>query len=747
MMDKSWLNLERGDPRYIYGINYFINFAKDNVNDATYICPCRRCRLRRGRIILDEVYIHLIRNGMMKDYTIWIFHGEVDSAPSAYMLREQYIQEMREQEASSNSHVYPTMEILHDMFPLEDRTNDVPLDHSSESEAHKFQKLVEESQAPLYYGSNDTVLDIILQVVQMKADNGWSDKSFDDFLRFTKKLLPADNKFPESYRHVKKILKNLGMEYQTIHACQYGCALYYKEFEDYLCCPVCNDSRYITNGGNSNIPKRVVRYFPLTPRLKRLFMSPQLAKEMRWHGERVISEGDIRHPADGKTWSDFNKTFPEFSNEIRNVRLGLATDGFNPFGSLGLSHSTWPIIVMPYNFPPSMCMKKEFNILTMLISGPKSPGKCLNVFMRPLIDELNTLWNSGVCTYDSFSGSFFTMKAAVLWTISDFPGSGMLGGHKTKGYRACPICLDAIDAVHLGGTMCYQGHRRWLDKDHAWRRASDKFNGSFEFREAPSVINGCDVLSQINCHDFPVLSMHPQFKTGRSNMSCWTHKAIFFELPYWETLKQPYSLDVMHIEKNVFDNIIGTILDLEGKTKDGLKARESWMKQGVHKEMWPEASSSSKNIPKAIYTVSPEGRKEILEWMRDSKYPSGYAGSLKSKIKVADKKFIGLKTHDCHVIMQRLLPIIIRPYLRHCVVQPLIALSLWFQKLCCKELKECDVYKLKDEIVIILCKLERIFPPPFFTIMVHLLIHLPEHVLLKGPVQFNWMFPIERYHF
>ncbi|CAM8943756.1 unnamed protein product [Rhodiola kirilowii] len=187
---------------------------------------------------------------------------------------------------------------------------------------------------------------------------------------------------------------------------------------------------------------------------------------MRWHEVRRVEEGLIRHPADSEACQDFDNKFPEFSKDIRNVRLGLATDGFNPFRAAALSHNTWPIVVMPYNLPPSLCMKKEFNILAMLISGPKSPGKCLNVLMQPLIDELNMSWETVVLTYDRHDGSSFNMKAAVLWTISDFPGLGMLGGLKSKGYKAYPMCLDDIDAQYLAGRMSYQGQRRWLDSEH-----------------------------------------------------------------------------------------------------------------------------------------------------------------------------------------------------------------------------------------------------------------------------------------
>ncbi|CAM8934636.1 unnamed protein product [Rhodiola kirilowii] len=72
------------------------------------------------------------------------------------------------------------------------------------------------------------------------------------------------------------------------------------------------------------------------------------------------------------------------------------------------------------------------------------------------------------------------MKAAVIWTLSDFLGLGMLGGLKCKGYKAYPLCLDDIDAKHLAGRMCYQGHRRWLDRDHSWRHQATKFNGEVE---------------------------------------------------------------------------------------------------------------------------------------------------------------------------------------------------------------------------------------------------------------------------
>ncbi|KAL9687627.1 hypothetical protein QQ045_032032 [Rhodiola kirilowii] len=78
------------------------------------------------------------------------------------------------------------------------------------------------------------------------------------------------------------------------------------------------------------------------------------------------------------------------------------------------------------------------------------------------------------------------------------------------------------------------------------------------------------------------------------------------------------------------------------------------------------------------------------------------------------------------------------------VVDPLISLSHWFQRLCCRELVKEEVNSMKLEIVKILCQLQRIFPPAFFTIMVHLMVHLPDQILLKGHVHYSWMYPMER---
>ncbi|KAK6791561.1 hypothetical protein RDI58_010642 [Solanum bulbocastanum] len=95
---------------------------------------------------------------------------------------------------------------------------------------------------------------------------------------------------------------------------------------------------------------------------------------MQWHHEERNKDGVLRHPIDFEAWKSFHSKYLEFSGDPHNVCLGLAFDGFNPFGTMRTVHSTWPVILMPYNLPPWMCMKEEFFILSLLIPGPKSPG-------------------------------------------------------------------------------------------------------------------------------------------------------------------------------------------------------------------------------------------------------------------------------------------------------------------------------------------------------------------------------------
>ena len=94
-------------------------------------------------------------------------------------------------------------------------------------------------------------------------------------------------------------------------------------------------------------------------------------------------------------------------------------------------------------------MKREFLFVTILVPGPEHPKRSLDVFLQPLICELQELWANGVEAFDISCRQNFKMHAVHMWTISDFPAYGMLSGWTTHGRLSCPYCQDSTDAFQL----------------------------------------------------------------------------------------------------------------------------------------------------------------------------------------------------------------------------------------------------------------------------------------------------------
>lgn len=198
-------------------------------------------------------------------------------------------------------------------------------------------------------------------------------------------------------------------------------------------------------------------------------MNKEIASDLRYHSDKRVGEENVlRHPSDGEAWKDLDKRYPWLAQEPRHLRLGLATDGFNPFGTMSSSYSVWHVIIVVYNLPPWKRMKEPFMLMPLLIPGKKTPGRDIDVYLRPLVEELKLLFNIGVVTYDASKGDTFNMRAIVLWTINDLPTLGTLFGYATMGYKACPICLDETYSQSFRSKIGFLGHRRYLPIHHRW---------------------------------------------------------------------------------------------------------------------------------------------------------------------------------------------------------------------------------------------------------------------------------------
>ncbi|XP_016452815.2 uncharacterized protein LOC107777332 [Nicotiana tabacum] len=550
------------------------------------------------------------------------------------------------------------------------------------------------------------------------------------------------------------MVKDLGLDYEKIDACPNDCMLIRNEHKADEYGHVCGASRYIKypkadsevecSKKAHRVSAKTLRHFPLIPKLKRLFMCSKTAETLRWHDVERSKDGKLRHPADAQAWKDFDSFHLNFARDSRNLRLGLASDGFNPFRTMRISHSTWLVILMVYNLPPWMCMKPEYCMLSLLIPGPRLPENDIDIYLQPLIEELNVLWESGVETYDASRNQTFQMRAALLWTISDFPAYAMLSGWSSKGKLACPYCNYGTNSRYLKHSrkMCYMDHHVFLPMDHPWRSNKRSFNGKTEFKPPPPLLKGTDVLN-----DLQIINNVFGKKRKRTNDGPWKKKSIFFELPYLQHNSLCHNLDVMHIEKNIVDNVIGTLLDIPGKTKDHVNARYNLKEMGIRKNLQPKDTKDGKRTKhaKACFSMANGEKSVFCGVLKTTKLPDGSASNISRCVQLDERKLSGYKTHDAHFMLHYLLPIPIKSIFPGHVAIPLIRLSSFFRRLSQNVITLEDLNCLEIDIRETLNQLERFFPPTFFDIMIHLPIHLANEVRLGGLVQNRWMYPPERY--
>ena len=320
-IDKSWTTCRRHNSEEFWtGLQAFMEIAKRYVNsDGKVRCPCKKClNFMCQRPDLVESHIH--RYGFQAAYKKWVYHGEVDT-PSPIV-------------ANVAPRTDEMTDVINDIIG-EANTNEEDEDEGTDEGGSgvdkEFGELFEEVETELYPGCTWlSSLNFLAKMLHMKVLNKWTNSSFDELLEFLKFAFPKENKIPASYYEAKKKMRKIGLGYQSIHVCKNDCCLFWKENELKHNCPVCGESRWVDkNTKGKKVAHKVLRYFPLTPRLKRMYGSRHTAENMTWHANgRSTEVGMMRHPVDGSAWKDFDTKYPVFAAEPRNVRLGLAADGY-----------------------------------------------------------------------------------------------------------------------------------------------------------------------------------------------------------------------------------------------------------------------------------------------------------------------------------------------------------------------------------------------------------------------------------
>ncbi|KAG8061269.1 hypothetical protein GUJ93_ZPchr0003g17402 [Zizania palustris] len=299
-------------------------------------------------------------------------------------------------------------------------------------------------------------------------------------------------------------------------------------------------------------------------------------------------------------------------------------------------------------------MEESNFMMALLIPGPASPGKDFDLFLEPLVEDLLELWTS-VSAYDALSGKMFKFRDAVLWCIHDYPTLSTLSGRTTKGYFTCIHCNKHPLSYSLRSKIGYIGHFRFLTKGHRLQR-NNEFAGLHESNDPPGEFCIEEFLAKLDkVEDVRPGQLQSSRKRKRFDLKCgnvkiWSRKVSFWKLPYWHILKGRHNLDVMHIDKNICESQISTILNIPEKTKDTIKARLDLKDLGMKKELQFRDDGDSCQMPHARYTLSKEQKNIFCDFLWDVKFPDGFASNISRCLNADGTKVQGLKTHDCHIL-------------------------------------------------------------------------------------------------
>jgi hypothetical protein len=223
------------------------------------------------------------------------------------------------------------------------------------------------------------------------------------------------------------------------------------------------------------------------------------------------------------------------------------------------------------------------------------------------------------------------------------------------------------------------------------------------------------------------------------------HSIFFQYLPYWPDLEVPHAIDAMHVQKNVFESLIATLMDT-GMTKDGLKSRTGMVQLNVKKELHPVPEGNGKyTLPAASFNLTPEERRAICTFLKGIKVSTRFSSNVKRLVSMKDLLVKNFKAHDCHVMPLVFLPIAIRVIKPEFLKIAIHRMCYFFTKISQKMIGKKELSDLHEFVVETQNQLEMCLPPAFFDIMPHLMIHMVHQIEALGPCYLHEMWSYERF--
>jgi hypothetical protein len=269
---------------YINGVKEFMSFIHGKFGeDEEILCPCSRC-LNQKYQHQALVERHILMNGMQSTYTRWIHHGEnfdvYANEHSVEVHEYDSLQElgMNEHDNYSDGNLN---ELLQDLHNAEKDKEDGENENDAEpSNNGSFLKIVmKDAKRQLYPGCTKfSKLTFVVKLLHMKSFYRISNSAFSAILKLLVDAFPECNTLPKSYYEAKTLLKELGLGYELIHVSYNNCVVFRKKYAKLDNCPFCGLSRWV-GAERKKIPQKVLRYFPLIPRLQRMFVNKEAAEQ------------------------------------------------------------------------------------------------------------------------------------------------------------------------------------------------------------------------------------------------------------------------------------------------------------------------------------------------------------------------------------------------------------------------------------------------------------------------------------
>ncbi|XP_026427752.1 uncharacterized protein LOC113323636 isoform X2 [Papaver somniferum] len=219
-------------------------------------------------------------------------------------------------------------------------------------------------------------------------------------------------------------------------------------------------------------------------------------------------------------------------------------------------------------------------------------------------------------------------------------------------------------------------------------------------------------------------------------------RSILYDMPNSGSNAIRHITGVMHTEKNITEHLLNIMMG-NSKSKDSPAARQDMEYMGIRKKLWlkEDVETGRTVMERGTFELMKKEKIEFCTVLKNLKVPSGFSTNLRNCVIVNPPDLRNFKSHDYHVVMQHLLPLLVHTStsLPKDLRVSLLRINIFFNILCAKVINREHLLKAKASLVEAICVLEKHFPPSFFVISIQLMIHLADEALISGPVRFRLM--------